>query len=79
MLRLPEGPIVEWDDSGNIITPKTVGSCPDLDVCTHYICEHMLVLSNGFYISSEKQLSRISVERRKYFFSLLDTKRLAKA
>lgn len=38
MFRLLEGPIVECDDSGNVITPKTVGSYPDLDVCAHYIC-----------------------------------------
>lgn len=45
-------------------------------LCTLY----MLVLSNGFYIRSEKELSRTSVERHKYFiFSLLDTKILAKA
>lgn len=53
MLGLSHSPIVKHDDSGNIITTKTVGSCPDLDVCTDYIYEHML-LSNGFYSSSEK-------------------------
>lgn len=52
MLGLSHSPIVKYDDSGNIITTKTVGSCPHLDVCADYICEHM-VLSNGFYIRSE--------------------------
>lgn len=79
MLRLSQSAIVKLDDSGNIITTKTVGSCPHLDVCTDYICEHMLVLTNGFYISSEKELSRTSVERHKLFFSVLDKKILSKS
>lgn len=79
MLRLSQSAIVKLDDSGNIITTKTVGSWPELDVYTDYICEHMLVLTNGFYISSEKELSRTSVERHKHtFLSLLGKKILSK-